>query len=350
MSSDDLLSSLEHIAERLDFGEYEAKAYLTILEHGELTAAEIAEYTDIPQPRVYDTVRSLSDSGLVELQESRPMKVLAIDPDEAFADYRDSLTTLVEGLGDRYTKPAREAEGVSLVKSRPTMLRYLDDVIESAEYELMLSLTPDLLNRFHETLTDIHADGVAVEILLSPASAVPSPDQFDYLEVASTVRTRRGVTTPIVAVADGEYAMYATREGIQGAEDRYGVIFNRSELGFLLSGFLNTVLWSTAETVVDEPESSGFPRKYGTIRRCVSDLTVLEGTFYTSIDGRDVETGEHTLVEGKVVDVRSTTNQTTASLVVDTGETEIVVGGQVAALEDVEAHEITIGRDGPPGV
>ncbi|MCU4716922.1 HTH-type sugar sensing transcriptional regulator TrmB [Halapricum hydrolyticum] len=350
MASDDLLSSLEHIAERLDFGEYEAKAYLTILEHGELTAAEIAEYTDIPQPRVYDTVRSLSDSGLVELRESRPMKVLAIDPEEAFADYRDSLSSLVEGLNERYTKPAREAEGVSLVKSRPTMLRYLEDVIQSAEYELMVSLTPDLLERYHETLASVQSGGVAVEILLSPAAAVPSPEEFDYVDVATTVRTRRGVTTPIVAVADGEYAMYATREGIEGAEDRYGVIFNRSELGFLLSGFLNTVLWTTAETVVEEPVADRFPRRYGTIRRCVADLSRLDGTYYASIDGRDVETGEHTLVEGKIVNVSSRSNWIAASIVVDTGDREIEVGGQVAALEDIEAHEIVVGRDGPPGV
>jgi sugar-specific transcriptional regulator TrmB len=344
MASDDLLSSLEHIAERLDFGEYEAKAYLTILEHGELTAAEIAEYTDIPQPRVYDTVRSLSDSGLVELRESRPMKVLAIDPDESFSDYRNSLTTLVDGLADRYTQPAREAEGVSLVKSRPTMLRYLADVIGAAEYELMLSLTPGLLDRFDDELADAHDDGVAVEILLSPASAVPDVETFDTLQVATTVRTRRGVTTPIIAIADGEYAMYGTREGIQGAEDRYGVIFNRSELGFLLSSFLNTVLWTTSETVVDRPESRGFPRRYGTIRRCVADLTRLEGQYRASIEGRDVETGEYCLVEGDVVEVDSATDWTTASMVVETDDGLIEVGGQVAALEDVEAHEITIDR------
>jgi len=342
MSSDDLLSSLEHIAERLDFGEYEAKAYLTILEHGELTASEIAEYTDIPQPRVYDTVRSLSDSGLVELRESRPMKVLAIDPEEAFSDYRNSLSTLVGGLSDRYTTPAREAEGVSLVKSRPTMLRYLADVIESAEYELMLSLTPSLLERYADALADAHEDGVAVEILLSPAEAVPDVDSFDALEIATTVRTRRGVTTPIIAIADGEYAMYATREGIQGAEDRYGVIFNRSELGFLLSGFLNTVLWTTSETVIDRPESRGFPRRYGTIRRCVAELTRMEGDYYARIEGRDVETGDYCHIEGEVVDVDSATDWTTASMVVETADGRVEVGGQVAAFEDVEAHEITI--------
>ncbi|MFB6189305.1 MAG: TrmB family transcriptional regulator sugar-binding domain-containing protein, partial [Halapricum sp.] len=93
----------------------------------------------------------------------------------------------------------------------------------------------------------------------------------------------------------------------------------------------------------------GFPRRYGTIRRCVSDLREMDGRYYASIEGRDVETGDYCLIEGEIVEVRSATDWTTASLLVDTGERTVEVGGQVAALEDVEAHEITIGRDQPPG-
>ena len=59
--ADDLRMTLERVGERFNLGEYEINAYLAVLEHGELTASEIADRTDIPQPRVYDTVRSLSD-------------------------------------------------------------------------------------------------------------------------------------------------------------------------------------------------------------------------------------------------------------------------------------------------
>jgi sugar-specific transcriptional regulator TrmB len=67
--ADDLRVNMERVGERFNLGEYEIDAYLAVLEHGELTASEIADRTDIPQPRVYDTVRSLSDRGLVELRE-----------------------------------------------------------------------------------------------------------------------------------------------------------------------------------------------------------------------------------------------------------------------------------------
>jgi len=348
MPPDDLEASLERVISRFNLGEYEITAYLAVLQHGELTAAEIAEQTDIPQPRVYDTVRSLGEVGLVELKESRPMKVLAIDPRNAFGDIQESLDDLVEDLSVRYTAPAREPEAVSLVKSRPTILRYLEDIIDAAEYELTLSLTPSLLERFEAKLSARRDAGIATEILLSPADEAPEPDAFDYRSVATTVKGRRGLTTPVVAVADGNYSMYVTRESIRGDTDRYGVIFNRSELGFLVSGFLNTVLWTTAEEIFTDGEDIPFPRRYGTIRRCVSDLASLEGEFYATIEGRDVETGDSWVIQGQVEEVSFGPNREVATLVVQTVDGPVEVGGQVAAYEDIEAYEIQVGRDAPP--
>jgi len=348
MPDDDLEAALDGVISRFDLGEYEITAYLAVLQHGELTASEIAERTDIPQPRVYDTVRSLGDVGLVELKEARPMKVLAIDPRDAFGDIQSSLDELVDGLSARYTAPAREPEAVSLVKSRPTILRYLEDIVEAAEYELTLSLTPTLLERFEGQLATRHESGIATEILLSPARDAPAADEFDYESVATTVKARRGITTPVVAVADGDYSMYATRESVRGNTDRYGVIFNRSELGFLVSGFLNTVLWTTAETVFEDGQALPFPRRYGTIRRCISDLTTLAGEFYATIEGRDVASGDHWVVQGKVGEVSFGPNREVATLVVETDDGPVDVGGQLAAYEDIEAYEIQVGRDRPP--
>ncbi|MFB6152001.1 MAG: HTH-type sugar sensing transcriptional regulator TrmB [Haloarculaceae archaeon] len=348
MPDEDLLDSLEGVSKRFDFGEYEAKAYLTILEHGELTAAEVSEQTDIPQPRVYDTVRSLSDLGLVEIRESRPMKVLAVDPSEAFGDLQDSLETLVEGLEATYTAPARDTEAASVVKSRPTILRYLSEVIDRAEHELMVSLTPELLDRFENRIRDRQDDGVAIELLISPASEAPDPDAYDYLSLASRVRGRRGVTTPVVAVADGQYSIYATRQSLRDDTDRYGVIFDRSELGFMVGMYLNLVLWTTADTIVSDPTAIDFPQRYGTIRRAVTDMQELDGEFYATIRGRDILTAEKVVVRGRVVDITFSPSREEASFALETDDGRVTVGGQVAAYEDVEALDIVVGRDGVP--
>ncbi|GAA0229986.1 HTH-type sugar sensing transcriptional regulator TrmB [Haladaptatus pallidirubidus] len=349
MASDDLYLTLERVGERFNLGEYEIDAYLTVLEHGRLTASQIADHTDIPQPRVYDTVRSLSDRGLVELRESRPMKVIAIDPEEAFSDVQSSLDDMITNLEARYTAPTRDTEAVSLVKSRSTILRYLEDVIDNAEYEVALSLTPDLLVRFEDDLADAIESGVSIELLITPASEAPDPEEFDYDAVATTARARRGITTPVIAVADGEYSMYATQDALRDDRDRYGVIFNRSALGFLVSGFFGTVLWTTAErTLSADGDERTFPRRYASIRRCVKEIQGMEGDFYATIKGRDIESGKERVIRGEVVGFSFEGGERVAGMSVETENGIVTVGGQVAALEDIEAHEIRIGTDEPP--
>ena len=349
MGSDELRTTMEHVGERFDLGDYEMEAYLTVLEQGQLTASEIADRTSIPQPRVYDTVRSLSDRGLVELRESRPMKIVAIDPEEAFEGIQSSLSDLVTELEERYSAPAHETEAASLVKSRSTILRYFKEVIREAEYELSLALTPDLLERFEAELAAATEDGVSIELIVAPARSAPDPSAFDYGQIATSARGRRGITTPIIAVADGVYSIYGTQDALRDDRDRYAVIFDRSALGFLVSGFFGTVLWTTAEhRLLDDGDDRPFPRRYASIRRCVKELVELDDEYYATITGRDIETGDSRTVRGKVAEVAFEASEQIASLSVETEEGTVSIGGRVAALEQVEAHEIRIGRERPP--
>ena len=344
MPSEDLADALAHVSHRFDLGEYETDAYLAVLEHGRLTASKLADRTDIPQPRVYDTVRNLEERGLVELRESRPIEVLAVDPETAFDDVHASLDALVAGLKTRYTAPARDTAAAALVKSRTTVLRHLETVIEGAEYELILSLTPALVERFEDALAARREAGVTTELLLTPAADAPPADEYDYTTIATAVRARRGLTTPVLAVADGTHAVYATQDALVADNERYGVVFNRSELGFLVSGFFDTLLWTTAESLLEDGDGRPFPRRYASMRRCAADLADSEGAFEAIVEGRDTETGEPRSVRGAVVDITTDPTNRTATITVESEGEEVVVGGQVAAFEDVEAHELRIER------
>ncbi len=351
--TDDLRARLERVGEQFDLGEYEIEAYLAVLEHGRLTASEIADRTDVPQPRVYDTVRALSDRGLVELRESRPLKVVAVNPEDALGEMQETLSSLTEGLTARYTAPPRDTEAVSLVKSRSTILRHLTDTVEAAAYELELAVTPDLLGRFEDDLRAAVERGVTVDLLVAPDARAPDPEAFAYGEVAHETRTRRGITTPVIAVADGERSVYATQDALRDDRDRYGVIFERSALGFLVSGFYRTVLWTTGERTLHTSEDlRPLPRRYASIRRCVNDLPAYRdrgGDLYATVDGRDVETGSPRVVRGRVAETHAE-GEEVATLTLETDEGPVTVGGQVASYEDVEAHEVRVGRGDPPAI
>ena len=347
----ELRERLRRVGEQFDLGDYEIEAYLAVLDHGRLTAGEIADRTDVPQPRVYDTVRTLADRGLVELQESRPLEVVAVDPETALGDLQASLAALTDGLTARYPAPTRDTEAVSLVRSRSTILRHLTDTLETADFELELALTPALLGRFEDDLRDAVDRGVTVDLLVAPADRAPEPAEFEYAAVVDEARSRRGITTPVVAVADGERSVYATQDALRDDRDRYGVIFERSALGFLVSGFYRTVLWTTAEeTLHVTDERRPLPRRYASIRRCVDDLPAYrDGSedLYAAVEGRDVQTGAPRVVRGRVAETHAE-GEEVATLTVETDDGPVTVGGQVASYEDVEAHEIRVDRGSPP--
>jgi len=120
----------------------------------------------------------------------------------------------------------------------------------------------------------------------------------------------------------------------------------RSELGFLVAAFLDTVVWTSGQTLAVAEAEVEFPRQYGTIRRCAEDLLALadDATLYAAIRGRDVVTGDPRTVTGRVVDVTLEAGYERAALSLDTDDGRVDVGGRAAALEDVEAHEISVAR------
>lgn len=348
MGEDDLSGLIDDVAARLHLGEYEREAYLTVLEHGSIAASELADRTAIPQPRVYDTVRALGERGLVEVHESRPMRVVAVDPAEAFAGITQSMETLVDGLRTRYSAPDPEQAAVSLIKSRSTIIRNIGRIIDGADYELSLSLTPETLGRFEGNLADARDRGVSTELIVAPAAQAPAPEAFPYRDVASSVRARRGLTTPVIAVADGVRSIYATQDAFDRDEDRYGVVFNRSALGFLLFGFYGTVLWTTAEPVYETEGPLEFPHRFASVRRCIKELRDLDGTFHARVAGRWVDTAERCELTGRIVEATMEETGEVATLSLETGEGTVTIGGRLAAYEDLEAHELAVGRDGPP--
>jgi hypothetical protein len=80
----------------------------------------------------------------------------------------------------------------------------------------------------------------------------------------------------------------------------------------------------------------------------VRELGAVSGPLYATVDGRDIETGDALTVAGEIVDTALGTSGETAALTLDTGDRRVDIGGQAAALEDIEAHELAVGRDSPP--
>lgn len=62
--------------------EYESKCYIALLRYGSMKGSEVAEKSDVPKTRVYDSLRSLDEKNLVSKIQKSPMKFSPIDPEK----------------------------------------------------------------------------------------------------------------------------------------------------------------------------------------------------------------------------------------------------------------------------
>ena len=77
--------------------EYETRAYLTLLEHGVMTASGVSEFGGVPYSKVYETLNSLERKGWIEVEHGRPSRYFPKAPSEALEAARLRLTDMVNG-------------------------------------------------------------------------------------------------------------------------------------------------------------------------------------------------------------------------------------------------------------
>ncbi|ARS90483.1 TrmB family transcriptional regulator [Natrarchaeobaculum aegyptiacum] len=99
--------SAELLAE-LGLSNYEARAYVTLAEHGAMTADDLAAESGVPRGRVYDVLNGLVDRALVRADDGRPRTYTHVEPTAAVdrllerrVDELEQRRTSYEHVADR---------------------------------------------------------------------------------------------------------------------------------------------------------------------------------------------------------------------------------------------------------
>ncbi|MGE5862465.1 MAG: TrmB family transcriptional regulator [Nitrososphaerales archaeon] len=82
IKNNDLIGNLEEFG----LSQYEARAYLTMIGKGSLSASEIAYYSHLQRTKIYLTLKRLEKKGLSVISQQKPLICSAINPTEAFEE------------------------------------------------------------------------------------------------------------------------------------------------------------------------------------------------------------------------------------------------------------------------
>ncbi|WP_258083872.1 TrmB family transcriptional regulator [Thermococcus thermotolerans] len=146
---------IKSLLKELGLNEYEVRAYLTLIRNGPLTAGELATLSKVPQPRIYDVIRTLMAKGFVTTSQGRPKQVIPLSPDSVMdaikRRYDEKIETLKAALEKLYT-PRGEIGSVTVVKSRITLEEYIRRAIRNSRFHLSIAIPRELLDRLKDDL------------------------------------------------------------------------------------------------------------------------------------------------------------------------------------------------------
>ncbi|WP_226042160.1 helix-turn-helix domain-containing protein [Natrinema sp. DC36] len=159
--------------EQLGLTSYEAKVFIALHRLGVGTARDIAEITDVPRSQVYSVAESLEKRGLLEVQQSNPIRYRPVSVDEARETLRDRFEREQNRAFDYVdtvkNEPAGEEtqEDIWTVRDRDRVDDRAVDILSQADERIIFGTRlPELVtDSIERTLAERAADGVSVTII-----------------------------------------------------------------------------------------------------------------------------------------------------------------------------------------
>lgn len=338
---------------RWGFSDAEIDVYVAVLSMGEGPASEVGDRADVSARHVYRVCERLEERGLVDVDEHvQPTRVRARPPTVVQDVLDESCATMGEEIQSRYARSPEETTDIDVIKRQPTVLARAATMVAEARRWLILVAPPDVV----ETLEAELAAAVDRDVLVLLSTTVDSLSADHPLEeLATVVRTRDGPMgfQDVGLGVDKVRSLMVSSSARLDDEQRYtpAVYFDDETLGVRSNDGLFGVEWRLAsEHVVPDPvalpHESTFFR--GTVLHAAVHLR-HGSPLRASVEGRSIETDRVATVDGAVVEVRQGMvepyDQTflgERTLVLETDEGRVTVGGPPATVEDYAADGVTL--------
>ncbi|MBI5000887.1 MAG: TrmB family transcriptional regulator [Euryarchaeota archaeon] len=168
--------SVVEILGKCGLGEYQARAYLSLVAHGEASADEVAEVSRIPRTSAYKALHALCETGWAKSLGGRPELFVPTPPE-------DMAARIVGPISEAFGKMA-QVKGILSARGTPQMvftivgrqrvLRKLGEVVDGTTQTLVIS-TPQfslLRTAIRKQLKNAVRRGITITVLTGPHQRV----------------------------------------------------------------------------------------------------------------------------------------------------------------------------------
>jgi predicted transcriptional regulator len=166
------MDDIVRVLQRLGFGEYEAKAYIALLQRSPLTGYELAKQSGLPRANVYTLLPKLEERGaVVRLDTPSGPRYAPVPPVELAqrlgSRFQDDLDEARRSL-EQISAPA-EYEYIWNTRGHDVVLDNARALLEAAQETLLIAIWPQESLALKEELAAAEGRGVAITTLCLPA-------------------------------------------------------------------------------------------------------------------------------------------------------------------------------------
>jgi sugar-specific transcriptional regulator TrmB len=97
----------------LGFSEYEARAYMALLESSPATAYEVSKAAGLPRANTYGALESCTEKGAVQPFSQRPIRYIPVDPQDLLSRIADDTAARCKQLASRLGQVSRRKPQLS---------------------------------------------------------------------------------------------------------------------------------------------------------------------------------------------------------------------------------------------
>ena len=165
--------------QQLGFSEYEARAYLALLQRNPLNGYELAKLSGLPRANVYAVLQKLEDRGaVVRLDMPSGARYAPVPPTELIqriaSRFQDVLSTTQQALEELATPAA--AEYVWNIQGYAALIDHAHVLIDATQEQLLVAIGRAEASALAEPLARAETRGVAVTTLCLDECSVECGD------------------------------------------------------------------------------------------------------------------------------------------------------------------------------
>ncbi len=191
---------------------YERKLWVALLSRGVSSAGELSEIAKIPRSRAYDVLESLAEKGFVIIQNSKPLRYVAVEPKEALERAKKRVLQQAQEMAAKFdalksSEAVKELErlykeGLKVIepgdltgsiKGRHILYQQLETLFKNAKKYISIFAPPEMIKELHVShgslLRRLASKGVEIKILTN------KPLAPEFLEEIKKIAKVRKITT-----------------------------------------------------------------------------------------------------------------------------------------------------------